>query len=316
MPDSLTHTAPVTETVADTQAHVAAAPKAAPKSVAPARKEVAPVDTSLVADSLAVDSLAVDSIDSLKAVTPVVVVEKPRPPRPPMWTTGLEPVPRVANGIADPGMLTAIVVVMVAVLLCIRNSGKLMSTLFKDLFSVRTRDKSFDEHTANESRVVAIFGLQLVLYLGVLLMATVNIAQGNRPMAGGFLKLMPFVGMCAAYYLFQLVAYWSVGYAFTSNVGRRQWLRGFNASQAFLGFAVALPALLVVFYPHAAFYAVTVAAALYLIARLIFISKGLRIFYDNFSSIIYFILYLCTLEIIPLLFLFRTALGNSSPFVG
>ncbi|MDE6853726.1 MAG: DUF4271 domain-containing protein, partial [Muribaculaceae bacterium] len=35
------------------------------------------------------------------------------------------------------------------------------------------------------------------------------------------------------------------------------------------------------------------------ISRLLFIIKGLRIFYTGIGSLLYFILYLCTLEIIP-----------------
>jgi len=38
---------------------------------------------------------------------------------------------------------------------------------------------------------------------------------------------------------------------------------------------------------------------LYLVARLIFIIKGIRIFYSNLTSIVYFILYLCAVEIVP-----------------
>ena len=39
---------------------------------------------------------------------------------------------------------------------------------------------------------------------------------------------------------------------------------------------------------------------LYIIARVIFICKGFIVFYDNFYSLLYFILYLCTLEIAPI----------------
>ncbi|MBP3590263.1 MAG: DUF4271 domain-containing protein, partial [Muribaculaceae bacterium] len=40
---------------------------------------------------------------------------------------------------------------------------------------------------------------------------------------------------------------------------------------------------------------------IYVSARLIFIIKGFKIFYNGFISLIYFILYLCTLEIVPLI---------------
>lgn len=101
------------------------------------------------------------------------------------------------------------------------------------------------------------------------------------------------------YYLFQLCAYNAVGYAFTDNEHRRAWIRAFNASQGLLGFALMPAAIVTVFYPVAAMAALWVALALYVVARFLFIVKGFRIFYENFGSLLYFILYLCTLEIIP-----------------
>ncbi|MGM9811684.1 MAG: DUF4271 domain-containing protein [Muribaculaceae bacterium] len=40
---------------------------------------------------------------------------------------------------------------------------------------------------------------------------------------------------------------------------------------------------------------------IYFVCRLIYIIKGFRIFFNNFTSIFYFILYLCSGEIIPLI---------------
>ncbi|MDE5596138.1 MAG: DUF4271 domain-containing protein, partial [Muribaculaceae bacterium] len=39
-----------------------------------------------------------------------------------------------------------------------------------------------------------------------------------------------------------------------------------------------------------------------------FIWKGFSIFYNNIFSLVYFILYLCALEIIPLIYVFQLAL--------
>ena len=112
----------------------------------------------------------------------------------------------------------------------------------------------------------------------------------------------------AAYYIFQLAAYNTVGYIFTSTERRSAWIAGFNASQSMLGIALIIPVLLAVFYPAADKAVIVIAASLYFIARLLFIVKGFRIFFINFSSLLYFILYLCALEIIPVLFVYKMAL--------
>ena len=123
--------------------------------------------------------------------------------------------------------------------------------------------------------------------------------------------LLPIVALCGAFYLLQIITYWCVGYAFTTSSGRKMWLRGFYAVQTFLGFGLAIPALVTVFYPDAARLAVTIGAILYIFSRIVFISKGFRIFYQNYWSLLYFILYLCTLEITPLVIIYRTAASFS-----
>lgn len=82
-------------------------------------------------------------------------------------------------------------------------------------------------------------------------------------------------------------------------------MRGFFASQALLGLMLTVPALSLIFYPGAAAIVVWVGVALYVIARLLFFSKGFRFFYTNLFSLLYFILYLCTVEIAPILFMWR-----------
>ncbi|MFG6389490.1 DUF4271 domain-containing protein, partial [Muribaculum sp.] len=93
----------------------------------------------------------------------------------------------------------------------------------------------------------------------------------------------------------------------TDATGAAQWLKGFNATQALLGFLLLVPALAVLFYPAAALSLISISALLYILARIVFICKGFRIFYHNFPSLLYFILYLCTVEIIPVLLVYRGA---------
>ncbi len=47
------------------------------------------------------------------------------------------------------------------------------------------------------------------------------------------------------------------------------------------------------------------SAAIYAASRAVFVVKGFKIFYHKLRSLLYFILYLCTLEIIPVLLIYR-----------
>ena len=127
-----------------------------------------------------------------------------------------------------------------------------------------------------------------------------------------FTQIVLLSSLALLYYLWELAAYRTVGYVFTDRFTARQWIKGFNASQALLGVALIIPALFVLFNPDAAGIVVPMGILLYIISRLIFIYKGFRLFYDNFGSLLYFILYLCSLEIIPIVILYRLVLFSIS----
>jgi hypothetical protein len=240
--------------------------------------------------------------------------EEETPPAPPAWTTGIEPTPRPIAAADDSSLLGVLVALLLLVTLSFRHCGHLFKTLYKDLWSVRTRAKNFDEHTSNETQLMLLYGTQFAVYMGVLLTAASNLYHHTAVMADKFAVTGKLIVLVAAYYVFQLAAYSTVGYAFTDNEGRKQWLRGFNASQSLLGFGLAIPALVTVFYPSAATIMLQIATILYILARLVFIFKGFKIFYHKISSLVYFILYLCTLEVIPLIFILYCAVNISNVF--
>jgi hypothetical protein len=244
----------------------------------------------------------------------IVVEEAPAPPAPPAWTTGIEPTPRPLAAANDSSLLGVLVALLLLVTLSFRHCGHLFKTLFKDLWSVRTRAKNFDEHTSNETHLMLLYGTQFAVYAGVLFTAASDIYHHTAVMADKFAVTGKLILLAGAYYIFQLAAYSTVGYAFADNEGRKQWLRGFNASQAFLGFGLAIPALVTVFYPAAATIMLQIATIMYILARLVFIFKGFKIFYHKISSLVYFILYLCTLEVIPLIFILYCAINISNVF--
>jgi hypothetical protein len=262
-------------------------------------------DSVIAADSTytALDTTAL-AFEHEQALLRGDIVEEPveQAPEPPQWLTGLEPVPRPVTAATDSSLMGILVALLLLVTLSFRRCGHLFKTLFKDLWTVRTRAKNFDEHTSNESRLMGLYSVQLTVYMGILLHAATNIYHGAPIMADGFAVTAKLMLLYAAYYLFQFVAYATVGYAFAEGEKRRHWMRGFNASQALLGFGLALPALTTVFYPSAALTMLQIAAALYVLARIVFIFKGFKIFYHKISSLVYFILYLCTLEVIPVIF--------------
>lgn len=219
------------------------------------------------------------------------------------YLSGLPAVPRQPRVATDSGILTLLTVMFLFVAFSFKHCAKLFGVLAADLWSVRRRANAFDDPTANETRVLVVLLFQLWVCEGLLIYAALNNLGYISVPASVFIPIVALSGVAAAYYLSQLAAYRFVGYLFTDSIGASQWVKGFNSSQAFLGITLMVPALVTVFYPSATEAMLWTAAGLYIAARLMFIIKGFRIFYHNFPSLLYFILYLCALELVPLILL-------------
>ncbi len=227
---------------------------------------------------------------------------------PPAWQSGVAGVSRPLTPAADSGVIAIVVAVMVLIGLNMRHVRRIFRSMPQDLLSVRRRANAFDEHTANETRVGALQLLQLWVYEGLLLLMWLwRPSVGNSTVEMG-VKVGLLVGLCAAFYLFQLASCATLGYVFSDQTGATILRRGFLASQILLGWLLMVPALVALFYPGLALYMLLVAGALYIGCRICYISKGFRIFYHNFPSLLYFILYLCALEIIPVIITCRLAM--------
>ena len=224
----------------------------------------------------------------------------------PGYSVGLEAIPRPTLPGHDTGVLALLMALFLVLTLNCRHYTTFLKTFTQDLLKVRERDNAFDDHTVSESRIVASLVITLCVCEGVLLNSAFPwITLSAEPTL--FTRIVTLCVVAAGYYAWQFVAYATVGYLFTEPGLSSQWMRGFNASQALLGLCLVIPTLGVLFRPEIAMVSLILAIVLYVAARIIFICKGFKIFYHNYFSLIYFILYLCTLEIVPLLLLYRAA---------
>lgn len=220
------------------------------------------------------------------------------------YTEGVQPEPRPMLPGYDSGVMCLLIAIFLILTANFRHYSTFIKTFTQDLFTVRRRANAFDENnTVSETKLLVSLVTLVCLCEAIILYSSSTVVRG----AGAFVTIGLLTLLTGGYYLCQLMAYQTVGYLFGTSTGTRQWIKGFNASQSLLGLFLLVPALLLLFNPGMAPLLLSVSIALYGMARFIFISKGFRIFYDNYSSLVYFILYLCTLEIIPPVVLFRLA---------
>lgn len=223
------------------------------------------------------------------------------------YTAGVRPEPRPVLPGYDSGIIGVMLGAMLIAILSIRHASSFIKSLGQNLLTVRRRSNVFDEHTVTETGAVMALVLLLCVCEGVLLYLAPQFGLNHESSIEPFRHVVMLSALALAYYLFQLMAYGTVGMVFGSKFQYTRWLEGFTASQTLLAPLLLIPTLAILFNPTYGAVAAIVAGSLYIIARIIFICKGFRIFYKNPYSLIYFILYLCALEIVPLCWIYKVS---------
>ncbi len=222
------------------------------------------------------------------------------------WHNGLEGSSIQKSHSGNSGILTIIVILFVAISLNFVDCKKLIARFVSALFNNKKRENAFDEHSNHESRLTILTIIQYLVYGGIILAAIA--LDSNGKIKGdnySFSLLLKCIGLFTTYYIFQYCTYGIVGYTFGGKEACRLWLQALNASQSLAGLGFVLPGLFLLFYSSASTLMINIAYMVYIIARFMFIYKGFHIFYKNIFSTVYFILYLCALEIVPLICVYK-----------
>jgi len=189
-----------------------------------------------------------------------------------------------------------------------KNNKKYLNALFKNLTEVRERHNMFDD-TVRETSFLTMLNLLWCVGAGVILYSALVYlsGQGFDPMHIGHLSLAhPILigicmGICVLYSIVMWIIYWIVGNVFADRVKAGMWAKGFAASQAIVGIVFFPLALLCLSYPSSLEVWLITALTIFISGKFVFLWKGFRIFFTQFSSWVLFLYYLCSLEVIPLI---------------
>ncbi len=224
---------------------------------------------------------------------------------------GKECLPYHNTPINDTGIMGIALLLFFVLAITFKSGYKYVADITHRLFSVRKRQNAFENHTMSETL------LMLALIANTCLMGGIIIYLGIDhwyPELGVDVNVFGIAGrltsLCVAFYLLQTIAFYTIGWAFAQDKeSTRLWLEGFNASQAILGLILFPLVFIGLLYPTTTQLVLICAIIAYFSSRIVFISKGFRIFFNNLGSYVYFILYLCTLEIVPVLIMCAGAIN-------
>ena len=203
----------------------------------------------------------------------------------------------------DSGAMAMMLAGLLLILVSYRTGYKYIEDIFHNMFSTRKRENLFEDHTMNETRILTALTINTCIMEALLtFVAAFHWMPQFRPSLQT--SILTHVGAFAAvamiFYLAQLAAYNVIGIVFSDRENTKLWTDGFKATHSLLGLLL-FPVLAILFVaPSLTKVTLICAISLYFCARIVFISKGFRIFYSNLPSYVYFILYLCAVEIVPI----------------
>lgn len=177
-----------------------------------------------------------------------------------------------------------------------------ISNLMHNMLSIKGKDDLYSDHTMSDTRIIIALIVNTCLMEGMLMFFGLSWFNPDSALAlqnSVFLHVILLAAAAALFIALQIFLYRLLGFTFSDDKLTELWVGGFLASQATLGLLLFPIVVIALVFPSTIKLMLTVSIILYILARIVFIWKGFRIFFNNLSSSIYFILYLCTVEIVP-----------------
>lgn len=213
---------------------------------------------------------------------------------------GFQGVAYESNRNLDSGIILLTTLSFLLVAFSFRRGFKYFYTLVRAPFSVKTQKNAFEDKTMNECVILISLILNTCISCGIVLYHALD--YGNIiPMwqERAIVPVLICIGGAVALTIGQNIGYRVLGYVFSTKELTRIWVEANNACIALLGLAMIPVSLLLNIHGVNYMLLISIAAALFIISRILFSSKGFRIFFDNLHSQFLFILYLCAVEIVP-----------------
>lgn len=213
---------------------------------------------------------------------------------------GFDATPNPQNALNNPTLSILLIGAFLLIAISFRHSGKIFGQLFRN--PVR-RQSHADETIASENRSRIALLIATFLTEGILIynLTTGYVSQTTGEMLGGTLL---FTILTFFYFLVQTSALSLTGYLFATPSGKQMAVSVFTTINALFGILAIIPVSLLLYYPEYQIVLLSIVGILFLLSRISFVFIATKIFFSNLYGLVYFILYLCAVEITPLLLIF------------
>lgn len=208
--------------------------------------------------------------------------------------------------LVDDILFSLLFVLFISFAIIFRTNYRLFIKMVRDVVFVKERQNLFEVVKGSEG-LFRNFMIFQALFLSTLSIFAIARQFGYF---GDMGEQMALPLICSIFlihllfYWFKRSFYYLFGVVFTDANKYNFWKTNYNAIMGAWGVNMYIPAIWLLFVDSGRQIALTLFIMLYILCRFVIIYKTIRIFYKKNSSLLYISLYLCGLEIMPLVLLY------------
>ncbi len=180
--------------------------------------------------------------------------------------------------------------------------------MLKDVRYVRERHNLFDPIPGKHAffyRGYMLFQVFLLCGIGVFAFTRAEELVTYRDWRDLLLVVSAFTGVFLVFYVAKRLIYALLASVFTTEEKFRFWMINYNAVMGLWGLTLYLPVYWMVIVGGNIWVPVIMFCLSYVLCRLVIVYKTMSIFWHHRNGFLYISLYLCALEILPLIYLYE-----------
>ena len=215
-------------------------------------------------------------------------------------------IPREYTPLNDAWVMALVLLCFLILFLTIGHQRKYIGNLSRKFFLPTNKEEKPGQKTSGERSLPFLTTLALICTSGVMLF---GYAHCVYDLSGSIYYIWSVLLLClgaiAGYHLLRWLLYSFANWVFFDPRQRTEWMGGFSLLLVYEAVVTYVLMCVVMFYQLPLQETGLVVAICYGLLRFLFIPYTKRIFFPDFYGFLHLFAYLCTLEILPLLALYR-----------
>ncbi|MDR1561843.1 MAG: DUF4271 domain-containing protein [Dysgonamonadaceae bacterium] len=183
---------------------------------------------------------------------------------------------------------------------------KMISDMMKSLFRGGPHYSIFKESVGNETLDKVLFCLQSMLLISTIILSIASqVLDIELTTIRMFRYILLVFSALIAFGIFKFLSVMFTGHVFFSREQGKQFNEDFVSIISLIGVAIFVPALFMFYIKDLYYFGMIMVLITLSIAFFVAMWRLYRVFFSHNTLLFYFILYLCTLEIVPLYLLYK-----------